>query len=462
MKVVLVSLVCLILAGAIERLILHHSLRMIPIRVVVNGTRGKSTVVRLLAAALREAGIPTLGRSTGSIAELVLPDGSLRAIARRGVVNLVREQRQLVRLANGFDAKALVCECSAIRPELQRVFQRQLVEPTLTLITNSYVDHVDQLGETRESTAEVLASGVHRFLTTDPVLGALPGAVVVPDLAVPSRIPQWVHPDCYRIALAACAELGIPQEVAIRGMCGVQGDIGMSEDLVVGGKRFINEGLLCDYPMSYGSEQTLHNNPWYAIVDQTYVDAMTTEGLYDYMTARGAVPGDQDDPSTNWFIGNYFKDRVLDKLPEDIEEGIAEGWLWKGDTIEEVAEKAGLPVENVVATVERYNGYCETGVDEEFGTSPWYLSPVKDGPFYITQNYQSAWSTFGGLRIDDQCRVLAAETYLPIDGLYCVGTEAGSLYYSPYYDIPGYCYGLCIDSGYIAATEACAYAGVTA
>ena len=240
MKVVLVSLVCLILAGAIERLILHHSLRMIPIRVVVNGTRGKSTVVRLLAAALREAGIPTLGRSTGSIAELVLPDGSLRAIARRGVVNLVREQRQLVRLANGFDAKALVCECSAIRPELQRVFQRQLVEPTLTLITNSYVDHVDQLGETRESTAEVLASGVHRFLTTDPVLGALPGAVVVPDLAVPSRIPQWVHPDCYRIALAACAELGIPQEVAIRGMCGVQGDIGMSEDLVVGGKRFIN------------------------------------------------------------------------------------------------------------------------------------------------------------------------------------------------------------------------------
>ena len=228
------------------------------------------------------------------------------------------------------------------------------------------------------------------------------------------------------------------------------------------GKRFLNEGLLCDYPMSYGSEQTLHNNPWYAIVDQTYVDAMTTEGLYDYMTARGAVPGDQDDPSTNWFIGNYFKDRVLDKLPEDIEEGIAEGWLWKGDTIEEVAEKAGLPVENVVATVERYNGYCETGVDEEFGTSPWYLSPVKDGPFYITQNYQSAWSTFGGLRIDDQCRVLAAETYLPIDGLYCVGTEAGSLYYSPYYDIPGYCYGLCIDSGYIAATEACAYAGVTA
>lgn len=226
------------------------------------------------------------------------------------------------------------------------------------------------------------------------------------------------------------------------------------------GKRFLNEGLLCDYPMSYGSEQTLHNNPWYAVVDQAYVDAMTTEGLYNYMTSRGAVAGAHDDPSTNWFIGSYFKNRILDNLPADIEEGISEGWVWKGDTIEEVAEAAGLPPETVVATVERYNGYCEAGVDEEFGASPWYLTPVKDGPFYITQNYQSAWSTFGGLRIDDQCRVLTADEYKPIAGLYCVGTEAGSLYYSPYYDIPGYCYGLCIDSGYIAANEATAFLGI--
>ena len=47
------------------------------------------------------------------------------------------------------------------------------------------------------------------------------------------------------------------------------------------------------------------------------------------------------------------------------------------------------------------------------------------------------------MRIDDQCRVLTAADYTPIPGLYCVGTEAGSLYYSPYYDI--------------AATEAVAY-----
>ena len=216
------------------------------------------------------------------------------------------------------------------------------------------------------------------------------------------------------------------------------------------GKRFINEGLLCDYPMSYGSEQTLKNSPWYAVVDQAYVDAMTNDGLYNYMTARGAT-------HENWFIGNYFKDRILDKLPEDIEEGIAEGWCWKADTLEELAETVGLP--HLVETVEKYNEYCEAGEDPQFGANPWYLTPVRTGPFYITENEPSAWSTFGGIRIDDQCRACDIDNH-PIDGLYAAGTDAGSLYYSPYYDVPGFCYGLCIDSGYISANEACDFAGV--
>lgn len=40
------------------------------------------------------------------------------------------------------------------------------------------------------------------------------------------------------------------------------------------GKLLINEGLLCDYPMSYGEEPTLRHSPYDAIVDQEYVDKM--------------------------------------------------------------------------------------------------------------------------------------------------------------------------------------------
>ena len=215
------------------------------------------------------------------------------------------------------------------------------------------------------------------------------------------------------------------------------------------GKRFINEGLLCDYPMSYGSEQIVLNAPWYGIVDQAYVDAMSTIGLYDYTIAKGAEPVEG-----KWFIGNYFKGRILDKLPEDIEEGIREGWLAKADTLEELAEAFGLT--NLPETVAKYNEYCDKGVDEQFGTNPWYLSKVEKGPFYAVQCEPSAWSTFGGVRTDDKLRALKADN-TPMQGLYVVGTDNGSLYYSPYYDVPGYCYGLCIDSGYIAANEALAY-----
>lgn len=213
------------------------------------------------------------------------------------------------------------------------------------------------------------------------------------------------------------------------------------------GKRFINEGLLCDYPMSYGSEQILKNSPWYAVVDQAYVDAMSTQGLYNYTTAKGAT-------EDTWFIGNYFKDRILENLPADIEEGIKEGWCFKADSLEELAEHFGL--DELPQTVARYNEFCDAGADAEFGANPWYLSKVATPPFYVTENEPSAWSTFGGVRIDDCCRVLSAETNDPIPGLFAAGTDAGSLYYSPYYDIPGYCYGLCIDSGYIAAEEAVA------
>lgn len=215
------------------------------------------------------------------------------------------------------------------------------------------------------------------------------------------------------------------------------------------GKRFINEGLLCDYPMSYGSEQILLNAPWYGIVDQAYVDAMKTQGLYEYTIAKGATTDEGV-----WFIGNYFKGRILENLDSDIEEGLKEGWLAKADTIEELAEKFGLT--SLPETVAKYNQFCEDGVDTEFGVNKWYLSSVAQGPFYAVQCEPSAWSTFGGVRTDDQCRALDLNN-MPIDGVYVAGTDNGSLYYSPYYDIPGYCYGLCIDSGYISANEVAEY-----
>ena len=56
----------------------------IPLRVMVTGTRGKTSVARSLASVLREDGRKVLAKTTGSEAALLLPDGTERPLHRRG------------------------------------------------------------------------------------------------------------------------------------------------------------------------------------------------------------------------------------------------------------------------------------------------------------------------------------------------------------------------------------------
>ena len=55
------------------------------------------------------------------------------------------------------------------------------------------------------------------------------------------------------------------------------------------------------------------------------------------------------------------------------------------DTLEGLAKQLGLEgdaVETFVAEIEKYNKFCEYGIDEDFGRYAEVLFPVKDGPFY--------------------------------------------------------------------------------
>ena len=60
----LVLLLCI--AGLLEYQFHLKSLSHIPLRIHVNGTRGKSSVTRLVAAGLREGGLKTFAKTTGT------------------------------------------------------------------------------------------------------------------------------------------------------------------------------------------------------------------------------------------------------------------------------------------------------------------------------------------------------------------------------------------------------------
>ena len=89
----------------------------------------------------------------------------------------------------------------------------------------------------------------------------------------------------------------------------------------------------------------------------------------------------------------------------------------KADTLEELADGLGLPREEFLAQVERYNSYCETGLDDEFHKDKRFLLPVKQPPFYGIKNEPYTLCITGGLNTDIQMHVCDNQND-PIPGLY--------------------------------------------
>lgn len=110
---------------------------------------------------------------------------------------------------------------------------------------------------------------------------------------------------------------------------------------------------------------------------------------------------------------------------EIMEECVRTGNALKADTLEELAELAGMDPAVLAGTVERYNAACAAGVDEEFGKDPAFLFPVgEEGPYYLLLAMPRAYTSGGGLYVNDKLQVLSAEDETtPIAGLFAAGTD---------------------------------------
>ena len=111
-------LIILMVFGYIELYIHKISLKKIPIRIHVNGTRGKSSVTRLIAAGLREGGLNTFAKTTGTIPRIINNIGNDVELHRlRGAS--IGEQIKLIRYFSRYKPDALVIECMAVNPQYQ-------------------------------------------------------------------------------------------------------------------------------------------------------------------------------------------------------------------------------------------------------------------------------------------------------------------------------------------------------
>lgn len=161
MFIILIFSIIFLIFGILEQVNHHKRLNKIPIRIHVNGTRGKSTTTRLIAAGLREAGFKVLAKTTGTLPRLILEDGTEVAIQRRGKANII-EQLKIFAVAAKRKVNVLVVECMAISPELQWVSEHKMVKSTIGVITNVRQDHLEEIGPELDDMAEALKLTVPR------------------------------------------------------------------------------------------------------------------------------------------------------------------------------------------------------------------------------------------------------------------------------------------------------------
>lgn len=205
------------------------------VRIHVNGIRGKSSVSRLIAGILREAGYTTIAKTTGSAAVVIDRDGIDHPIIRTGPATIL-EQIEIIKKWLTPEVNALVIECMAINPNYQRVCERQIVRSQLGVITNVREDHQDVMGETLPEIARSLlntcpTNGVMITAEQSPEIRAIMHEVaaaqgsefVAPDMAevTTDDMRGFTHiefEDNVVLGLEIARRLNIPRDVAMRGM----------------------------------------------------------------------------------------------------------------------------------------------------------------------------------------------------------------------------------------------------
>ncbi len=111
---------------------------------------------------------------------------------------------------------------------------------------------------------------------------------------------------------------------------------------------------------------------------------------------------------------------------EKIEKEIRNGILYRGYTLEDLAYQLGMDPKVLTETVENYNSYVDAGHDPEFNKGAFDLK-VEVPPFYATPRKPAVHHTMGGLRIDEEARVLDKDGNV-IEGLYAAGEVSGGIH----------------------------------
>ena len=249
-----ILLLIIISLGFVESHFHRLALGQIPIRIHVNGSRGKSSVTRLIAAGLRAGGLKTLAKTTGTAPRIIDEEGKDMVIHRLRSASIGEQ----VRLLRNFAKKkpdAVVMECMAVNPQYQWVSEHKMIHSTISVITNVRPDHLDEMGLTLQDNAMSLSNTIPYNSTMVTVEGDLnrDGQLDVLDQQIDdifinvskkrntqvyhassenisskymSRFEYLEHIDNVALALKVCTLNGVDEKTALDGMIQAKPDPG--------------------------------------------------------------------------------------------------------------------------------------------------------------------------------------------------------------------------------------------
>lgn len=203
------------------------------------------------------------------------------------------------------------------------------------------------------------------------------------------------------------------------------------------GKRFFNEetdmAYIANYMRDYDPEKAGY---YFPVFDNNFAEMVTNWG---------------GRPATEESIKNYMPEEDVEERGTVLRDRIA---VYKADTLDELAEKLGIPADELKASVERYNEVVDMGWDPDFGKAPKYLQKIEQAPFWGVRKQVRVTAIAAGVITDASAAVLDADRN-PIENLYAIGNVAGPFYGSADYPMVfgGLSLGRCVTQGYVLGKD---------
>ena len=246
----------LLIIGYVEASNHHRIIATIPLRIHVNGTRGKSSVTRLIAAGLRAGGLRTFAKTTGTAPRIIDAEGKDRFIHRLRSAS-IGEQIRLMRYFAKEKPDAVVMECMAVQPEYQWISEQQMIKSHIGVITNARPDHLEEMGPTLDDVRKSLSNSVPyngkvvlgedaMINTIAPVAEYRKSELRIADEQKISEkdladFSYLEHHQNVAVAIDVCSAAGVKADIALAGMQKVKPDLGA---LVVNKLDFGNGSIL--------------------------------------------------------------------------------------------------------------------------------------------------------------------------------------------------------------------------